>query len=233
MVLRDPEAEELNGVAYTEAAAVHEIAHATAEIITTGLMVETHTTGLFKKKKTVTLQPTLTRAGFAVVHQEDAHGDMHGLFLEEGYAGYEQGEYIRELGNESGAVSDNPVLLSDANRYKGTPLERFATITKDATGQLKIAAGMRQSVPAVTLEQLFNHDPELLPLIRKSRGSVDALREVPKRINAIMPGLYQRMQGINMKAPDGVDQAAHLMVEVVQHLDGLSKAGTEPESVAA
>jgi hypothetical protein len=92
---------------------------------------------------------------------------------------------------------------------------------------------MQQSVPAATLEQLFNHDPELLPLIRESRKSLDALREVPKRINAAMPGLYERMKHINVKAPDGIMQATQLMVEVHEFLDTQVQSEKQPASAAS
>jgi exopolysaccharide biosynthesis protein len=49
-----------------------------------------------------------------------------------------------------------------------------------------------------SLELLIERDPDLLAVMTNARQSIHGLREVAKRVNAVVPGLYQEMQKIEM-----------------------------------
>jgi len=84
------------------------------------------------------------------------------------------------------------------------------------------------ALPAATLELFIDHDPEFLTVLRESRHSIEGLREVARRINAISPGLYQELRKIDVKSEGGDIRAAHMFAEVRNLLQGKNSS---PQSV--
>ncbi len=206
IVKRDPESERLNGAEITESIAVHEIAHSSATLNPVQLRAET--TGRFRKKTVVS--GDRSRIGFVVTSLADKK--VRGTLLEEGYAEYERGQYMLEQGRESGFVTPG----EDFDRTDAMNLisGRYYALKQGADGATEPTLLSEGAVAAAALEMLVARDNKLIDALRESRKSADGLREVAQRINAIVPGMYQRMHDVDINATDGLKQATATLAEI-------------------
>jgi hypothetical protein len=204
VVKRDSELEGLNGVEVTESAAVHEIAHSSA--ILNPIQLKAETTGRFRKKTEVI--GDRSRTGFVVTANEKVKGTL----LEEGYAEYERGQYMLEQGRKGGFVTAGEDF--DRNRALELIPGQYYILKRDAEDKVEPAFLSNAAVAAATLELLAAQDDKLTDALRESRKSSDGLREVAQRINAIVPGMYQKMHDVDINADDGMQKASALLVEV-------------------
>lgn len=185
IVKRDLEYERLNGgPAFTESNLIHEIAHGNRH-----RLIEAQVTTQRRLLRTdkVDYRYKFRRTGFGV---EKDKGNYLGAFLEEGYPEFERGIYItQELGLSSGFVGR---IVADLPRVFDKYLTKY--IYHD---QLKIGIAPGAGIAAI-LELVAERDPEFLSVLRESRRSVEGLREVAKRLDAVSPGLYLRLRNLNI-----------------------------------
>lgn len=205
IVGRDPELEDLNGTAFTESLAVHELAHGTTTFHPVEILAK-KTGRLFKRSRTFADRK---RNGFKV-GKADSDSPRKGSFLEEGYADYERGQYVQRLGHTDGVLIEHPKLLED---FEGRDLgPHYWYLTPDGGRGVPI----RSSLGASVLETLIYADPELLDALRASRYSVEGLRAVPKRLNRLQPGLYSRLQALDVETSDGLVGAAEMAGKIMK-----------------
>jgi hypothetical protein len=176
----------LNGSVYDEATLVHEFGHGASE--------HAHFA-----RKIPTKRIKQTRDGFRIYNILNKKGDdvPWGNFLEEGFAELLSGEYREE--NTSSEISqkiknrqDNWIRENDGWQYD-TPLKYLSYYSIDEKGVMGISYAI-PSIAAVGLEMLFKKNPELRQTLIQARSNVEKLREIPKLINAIKPGLYAEIQ---------------------------------------
>jgi hypothetical protein len=194
LVKRDPEMEALNGgPEYTEGVVVHEIAH--SEVMPPEEYVDvTFNRRLFRTHANMDIN-TL-RQGFVVGNSSTELTE--GYPFEEGYAELIRGKYVEEeLGMQYGFGGKLNPQDSEPNL-----LDKYTVLEVNESGNPNVTI-IEGAMPAFVLELLIAKDPMLFPALRESRRSVNGLREVAHRINAIKPGLYQRMRKVDLKADDG------------------------------
>jgi hypothetical protein len=99
---------------------------------------------------------------------------------------------------------------SDAQPADQVPVpSRFTYVKPD--GKLNV---WRESFAGAAVGFLVDKDPALLPALIEARRSVEGLREVAGRINAIRPGLYQSLRD-NYNSPELFDDG---LIEVADRL---------------
>jgi hypothetical protein len=194
VVNRDLEFEELNGPEWTEAIAVHEIAHSSAEFHT--VQVHSNTSGRIFKKTSAHM--TRARSGF-VVH--DAHNPKTsvGQALEEAYADYERGQYVLSLGREGGFVTPDG---TDFDHPGNLPLPgHYWWNIKEPDGAI-IPAFPPVSSASATLELLIDRDPTILTALRESRHSADGYRDLRRKMDAVAPQVFEHLREVDYQQPD-------------------------------
>lgn len=192
-IIRDTKLEQYNGTSYTDSIRVHEKAHGTATNV----------------RITARLADGIPRlasaqAGFYSYQKNETDGTKkeEGVFLEEGFAEWVRGLYItEELGLTTGFIQP-----SEGSRVPET--ERKRVIRHSETG-LTADVSMRyfryftDGGPGVdfkayggeALQRLVAYDPGMRGALLASRSSNEAYRELIGRMDAIEPGLYQRLRG--------------------------------------
>lgn len=117
-----------------------------------------------------------------------------GNFLEEGFADMKRGDYIKQ--NISATMREKV-----HQRNKGTDWKTFSGSTYEVSDKYVFllssgeALGCASSAIAATgLEMLFKKQPKLMNVMFEARSDIKQLREIPKLINAIKPGLYFEIQ---------------------------------------
>ncbi|TRZ53580.1 hypothetical protein D4R99_00595 [bacterium] len=170
---------------FEEGLLVHEMSHGSSE-------------HLCYVRDSETEEITHPRAGFAIVGNEFSWGWL----LEEGFADMMRGEYteknmlpenkekILENLNEAGlsVVSGRLSLFPKGLDYE-VPLKNVIRVTTSGistTGDTAIASA--------ALEMLCEKEPKLRQTLIEARSDIEKLRNVPKLINAIKPGLYLEIQ---------------------------------------
>ena len=210
MVKRDPVMEELNGSAWTESIAIHEMAHGTATMSPIQIIAKKEGR-LLKRSRPHAYR---RRMGFIVGKNGSEKSYDRGEYLEEGYAEYERGQYVKQIGNPDGVLNQDPRLLEEFEGRTLGPHYWWLSDEEDRT----ITSPLRSSIPAATLEAFIKVDPLLLPALRRSRHSADGLREVAQRINNFQPGLYRKLQKFDLQTREGLMEAARFSGELVQTL---------------
>lgn len=208
IIQRDMKSEAEHGAGLTESIIVHEAAHASSMYSTVEIETETQRRTFRKDIVNVTANQT-ARVGFAV---SKPHQGRVGLAMEEGYAEYERGRYVvDELGLPDGFIHGPGIPKAPA-------LNKYMIPTTSEQGETKFVF-TEGAFAAATLELLVNRDPDLVTAMRDARHSVEGLREVAKRMNAIVPGVYQKMRKIDLDSPDAAKQGVDLYALVAKALE--------------
>lgn len=193
-IKRQSEVEQVNGLVYTEGMIIHELAHQSGYM---PLHVKTER-GF-----------NTPRVGFGTLRT--------GAFLEEGFADLLRGKYLTQA-----TMPDNvkQQILAKFRLAEDTPLDKEVRLTKEIKGEyfrffyrvpirhlFLSSSGETQTVAsgiaAGGLELLCQKDPGLFDALLAARGGdIERLREIPKRINAISPGLYPVLQNLQYSEDD-------------------------------
>jgi hypothetical protein len=188
---RDREMERVNGSVYGEGNLVHEMNHA-ANVYNT-----------YSKKGEVVTRP---RSGFVVLNthfrayngkkvEKKEKQSPWGYFLEEGFADLQRGDYIEK--NISAVIKEKRNRLSAmANEYEtqsGSVYQeskKYLAFMKDG----ETIGAPFTSIAATGIEMLCEKIPNLGQVLIEARSDIEKLREIPRLINAIKPGLYLEIQ---------------------------------------
>lgn len=182
---RDRARDYLNGSIYTERNLVHELGH--------GSTRHAHYSENIK-----TGQVKATRIGFRL---RDATINKvktpWGSFLEEGFVEMLAGEYtdknMSDDIREKIKVKMNYIIRKDDD-WQYDMAEKYVSI-HDVDEQGKFSVGYPDPAIAATgLEMLCEKIPTLRQTLIEARSDVEKLREIPKLLNAIKPGLYMEIQ---------------------------------------
>lgn len=187
LIRRNAALERNNGPIYIEGLAVHELAHGTS----------THGLPLTEKNP-----DRVPRSGFTIL------GKPWGWFLEEGFAEYSKGAYIKanapaeykERVLKSFGVQDPsscswdiaPMAHAEGWGFDYPVPSKYFFFRED--GQLSFNV---PTIAAVGVELLAKKQPALLEAMRRARTEVDGLREVAKTLNGLKPDLYTKLQEVN------------------------------------
>ncbi len=179
IIKRHPAREHFNSTELAESVAVHEAAHAAAHTIISYSLDES---GEYVQGK-----PWPARTGHIV---GAADGTSRGRVLEESYSEYERGLYVRDVLKRPGgfvAPAGEQWSYPDKPYISG---QYFYKINDHKVGYPVSAEG------ATALGLLVDNDPALIDVLRLSRTSVEAKREVARRIDAVQPGLYAKLRDL-------------------------------------
>jgi len=189
-VRRDYNSEKNNGAIYTEGILVHEL---------------THSVGCSKEYIKKAENVFVPRIGFGFTKES------FGLFLEEGFAELMRGEYVdKNLTREEkeSIKMAQSKQVSDENGYGMKDKYMFFEDGKLEHSLLSVAG--------VGLEILCGAIPNLRQTFAEARGDLEKLREIPKLINGIKPGLYMEIQKCE-PTPSGLIKTYNLIKEAVQN----------------
>jgi hypothetical protein len=209
--------EEKNGAVVAEGIYVHEQAHA-SNGYTSCAIVE----GRVEQ----------ARIGFFV-------GDKlknQGAFFEEGWADFVRAKYMEKyMSNKTkrvlfGKNSDitsvnlNKTMVRMSAEEMELKLNGFFPLANSRRCQLAAKYfyvandnGISNDVPAPSgfgIELLCKKNPELFDLLTQARGDVSKLREVPKIINKMSPGLYLRLRQLECTEEDFIKGLKMIIDEV-------------------
>ena len=205
IVRRDPLVERLNGgPEVIEGTAIHEGIHGTG---TTAVGIRTQTQKRIFRGAEVTVEPYKKRSGYIHVLPD---GQVQGLLIEEGNAEYERGKYVKE-------VLGRPEGFTKPGDYSGR-LAKYTCLDADKNGQpqLALAEGV---IGALILELLIEHDPTLLTTLREDRSSAEPGLELKDHMDEIVPGLYDKVNILDIKTNQGQAEATEMVGQVKRHLD--------------
>lgn len=188
IVQRDKTLEALNGPEITEGFAIHEIAHSSH--FETPIRAVRASSGRLLWKKTEIVM-SAARTGFSVASRPGRGEDIGGL-LEEGYAEYERGLYVRQ-NDLIDAFTSGGVNYQMAEG-SGIPLHYFYKQDDEGRPSLTFAPG---ALVATILEAFIAADPSLQTSMREARQSAAGLRTFIQHLNSIKPGLYSQLQHVD------------------------------------
>jgi len=202
---RSRELENLNGPVVSEGAFVHELAHA-------GNGYEE-----YAKRKAGIMR---SRGGFGVL-RSDQEDFPWGWFLEEGFAEMIRGEYMeknrqpKELKKLCEVMKEYGISVRSGMTAGFSPDYEIAVkyAYLDSTGDIGHAEG---SIAAMSLEMLCEKEPKLRQTLIEARSDVLKLKEIPKLINAIKPGLYVKIQKCDSTFEDFL-RVKNIIKEVIQN----------------
>jgi hypothetical protein len=188
IVYRDGELEALNGPEYVESLTVHELYHGSAEHAGIRVTAAANEGGYAH------------RIGFRSGHYVTRLGPRPELpirqtrtggFLEEGAAEHFRGKYITEVLGKPGGLADMPhelTRLGKPERPLLIPSRYIVKIREDCP------TVSQASFAGAAMDLLVEKDPALEPALLEARYSVEGLREVAGRIEAIRKGLYPHLR---------------------------------------
>jgi hypothetical protein len=178
LMKRGKDVDETGRSFYDEGNLVHELSHGVNECAS-----------YVKKEKDPVIRKQ--RTGFAFTHQG------YGWFLEEGFADMMKGEYNKSF---------CPI------RYREKILEKFKVPLNASLDTMLTLHGYQSSIKyfilqksgnlgtspssaaSTGIEMLCEKIPELRQTLIEARSDIEKLREIPKLINSIEPGLYMKIQ---------------------------------------
>ncbi len=205
IVQRDPEMEALNGSEFIESVGYHEGVHGWTIPEVTVSATESKK-GVLRRTLSVRVVPGLRRSGYIRWGEGET---TKGLLIEEAHAEYERGLYVvNDLGRPdgfAGKVQHGPLAL--INKYM------FLERTEEGESQPGMMEG---ATGAVMLELLIARDPEILQLLRGGRTSPTDEQQLKAHINAVVPGLYDRMDEVDIQDSEGQRAAARLLGELIK-----------------
>ena len=173
---------------FTEGSLVHELAHASGQYVQYAM-----------NDKGSVWRP---RVGFALTRQKKTPIPAWGWLLEEGFADLVRGEY-----EEKNLNSEIKKDLMVRRKKPDFPLEKEIVFAMTASGRHfgvfgkylyplgEADTGFTSSaIAATSLELLCQKHPDLRETLIAARTDIEKLREIPKLINEIKPGLYTEIQ---------------------------------------
>jgi hypothetical protein len=174
----------LNGEVYDEGNLVHELGHGSAR--------HAH-----YAEKIKTGQKKITRTGFALRNVKlKKEKTAWGEFLEEGFVEMLSGEYVNRNKSEDVREKIKEKMKSIVRKDDGWQYdmdEKYVSIDDVESGNLRVVYA-EPAVAATGLEMLCEKIPILRQTLIEARSDVEKLREIPKLLNAIKPGLYMEIQ---------------------------------------
>jgi hypothetical protein len=118
-----------------------------------------------------------------------------GYFLEEGFADLQRGDYLEQ--NISTKIKEERNSLSVITDEYKTPSgvvyresKKYLAFMKDG----KTIGAPFTAIAATGVEMLCEKIPNLKQVLIEARSDIEKLREIPRLINAIKPGLYLEIQ---------------------------------------
>ena len=199
-VFRTKSLEGLNGPEFSESTHVHESFHASSRH-------RVMQADVIDGQVRASIMRVGQRAGVL------AGGGAGGTFIEEGAAEHLRGIYIaNELGRPRG-FADMPteitMVTSPADSSELPIPSRYFSHTK-----LQDKTNSPQSYAGAGMDLLIEKDPGLWPALIEARRSVEGLREVVGRINAINDGLYRRLRN-NFNGQHGLAAGLRHVIDVL------------------
>lgn len=167
-ITRDAVQEHYNTVALTEGKLVHELGHQWTTV----------------KFNRVNGRTELTR-GFMSGGRGEA--------LEEGWSCLLYARYIERVTGGSGLYSGQ--LYGESERLRK---HVFRIMPDDEAGNNIPYDHHNASYAGVILEQLIEHDSELYQVMCAARDDPDRIHEMQERMDAIQPGIYEKLMSIDM-----------------------------------
>jgi hypothetical protein len=200
----------LNGNVYDEGKLIHELGHSS-------------TRHAHYSVNTKTKQAKVTRVGFYlsdVKHTDFVGGKKQevpwGGFLEEGFADMLRGEYIErnmsaDIRKKIQEKMKSIAREDDDWQYDMNPKYIFIDVPNEDEDDWSYDAEpafidefdedettwvnyMKSAIAATGLEMLCEKIPILRQTLIEARSDIEKLREIPKLLNAIKPGLYMEIQ---------------------------------------
>ncbi len=180
LIRRERDLEKFNDSTFEEGKLIHEMVHA-------GNSYDEYVEG--------EKYPLRPRSGFVLV--ETRKETPWGWFLEEGFADMMRGEYVGK--NRKVQIPEKELEEKEkkslyegvSSKYVFMLPEKENALIKDGSVHIGF---IQSSIAAVGLEMLCEKEPKLRQVLIESRSDIEKLREIPKLINAIKPGLYMEIQ---------------------------------------
>jgi len=199
--------EEINGTETTEGELIHELGHAGNDY------------DIFNQKNSGISRG---RTGFLVRNCSDQK--YRGKFLEEGFADLLRGKYMEQ--NLALPVKEKieervRTFLDKAKKTIRVPSShtehfdvgiKYATLSENGSIYLSSSA-----IAATALEMLIAHRPQLEEILCRARNDLDYLREIPKILNEIKPGLYEEIQKCDY-SDEEIARVQNIIKEAIKNL---------------
>jgi hypothetical protein len=181
LIVRDKEYEESNGTIFTEGMIVHELAHASS-------MHQSYIT-------TDNISFYTPRVGFCLPQNKTPWGWV----LEEGWADMHRANYVSKNASEleRQKVFDSlhfgelnmedtlPITIQQTGKILPIPV-KYVYITPEGIPSIKSS-----SFAAYAIEILCKNNPNIKPLLKEARFSVDGLRKLSKELGKDIPEFYK------------------------------------------
>jgi len=203
-----------NGAIRTESTLIHELIHGASKYASLYIKSDEGYTnariGFFVDNT------HLTRKEENKTDQKENKKAPWGEFLEEGFASMIEGEYTQrympektreELDKNFIKLGFSPKNTHDTVRinfhagigYGYSVSEKFLFLDPTQEDGLSWSVA---SIAATGLEMLCEKEPKLRQVLIEARNDISKLREIPRLINAIQPGLYMKIQKCDYDAKD-------------------------------
>lgn len=127
----------------------------------------------------------VTRVGFLTSLAKENEINGKGAFFEQGFKALVTATYRQAID----ATDSQPRRVPGYTTVLPT---KYSELTATRTEYITYSAGLA----AVSLELLASKNPDLLPALLASRSTIEGLREVPRIINGISPGLYRELRDV-------------------------------------
>jgi hypothetical protein len=206
---RNRKYEELNESIYDEGNLIHELGHGSTQ-------------HMHYAQKAKTDQLKVTRTGFALRNVKlKKEKTPWGEFLEEAFAEMLSGEYTERNRSETTQKKIKEKmesLIREDDDWQYDMAEKYVSIY-DINERGNLTVGY--SIPAVAatgLEMLCEKIPTLRQTLIEARSDVEKLREIPKLINAIKPGLYMEIQKCDYSHEEFL-RVQNIIKEAIQNLE--------------
>jgi len=182
IVYREQDMEAVNGTGYTESKLVHELLHSGGLV---QIDLRTENKG---SSEVGTAQMGYKRGVYEGMEFQYVTGD----FIEEGFVQYTAGLYVvNKLDQPNGfaGLRGSPhITYDDAVGHLAIPLQHTFRYPEGDVGI------HTEAIAARAIGHLIDRDPALLPALVAGARDNEALAEVHGRMNAISPGMFERLR---------------------------------------
>jgi len=146
-----------------------------------------------------------------------------GYFLEEGFCDLIKGLYVAMYQTEE----HKKKLLSSLGLPENFTFETLVTIVSESNTDYLVpvkylffgadgkATTSQNAIAALGLESLCTMEPQLFPVMLRARNKLKFLRELPKVLNRIHPGLYQELTALQKTEKDFLRGLEHIWMDVL------------------
>ncbi len=143
-----------------------------------------------------------------------------GSFLEEGFADLLRGEYssqnISDREKEKNILKEKEIENSPHIPYRISRKYFYNDEESRSAGNPDGIVWSGSSIAATGLEMLCEKEPKLRQTLIESRSDIEKLREIPRLINAIKPGLYLEIQKCAY-SEDEFARVQQIIIDAVQN----------------